>query len=75
MVGQYDERKTKNAVIVSSKKIIPNKEFTYCNAKSDIALIQLSEDVLSLDVKAGSGTMFNFIFSRAMIEIILFNDK
>ena len=63
MVGQYDERKTKNAVIVSSTKIIPNKEFSYCTAKSDIALIQLSEDVLSIDVKDGSGIIFEFICS------------
>ena len=61
MVGHYDERKTKNAVILSSKKIIPNEEFSYCTAKSDIALIQLSKDALLTDIKDGSGIMSDVI--------------
>ena len=47
MVGHHDETKTKHAAVVESEKIIPHKEFNFCNAKSDIALIQLEKSVLS----------------------------
>jgi len=48
MVGQHDKRKTSNVVIEASEKIIPHKQFSYCTAKSDIALIKLKN---SIDLK------------------------
>ena len=40
MIGHYNKRKTSNAVIEKSMKIIPHKKFSYCSGDSDIALIR-----------------------------------
>ena len=45
MVGQHNKEHEDDAVIVGSEKIIPHKDFTWQNGKSDIALIKLSKPI------------------------------
>lgn len=47
LIGHHDKTKRNNAITVSSENIIAHPDFTFCNGKSDIALIKLSRPVLS----------------------------
>ena len=46
MVGHHDKTRTNKAIIVGSEKIIAHQGFSWCNGKSDIALIKLSQPIL-----------------------------